>query len=128
MFADTSLYLSSRLDQNNSNCSQRNLKHTFTCQVQPLANELFEYPSPLLRFNPRRSSFPILVPSFAQRDLGVGEVNVRRDVIPVVVRSQDSQSLGILKTAFGVHGRYRVAGSRGVIRDSCGSVDKLTRR
>jgi len=47
--------------------------------------------------------------SFAQRDLGVGEVNVRRDVIPVVVRSQDGQALSILKTAFSVHGRYRVA-------------------
>ena len=55
--------------------------------------------------------FKFSVPSFAQRDLGVGEVNVRRDVIPVVVRSQDSQALGILKTAFSVHGRYRVAAS-----------------
>ena len=41
--------------------------------------------------------FDFSVLSFAQRDLGVGEVNVRRDVIPVVVRSQDSQALAILK-------------------------------
>ncbi|MCH2388642.1 MAG: hypothetical protein MK240_10585, partial [Opitutales bacterium] len=55
--------------------------------------------------------FQFSVPSFAQRDLGVGEVNVRRGVIPVVVRSQDSQALGILKSAFSAHGRYRVAAS-----------------
>lgn len=47
----------------------------------------------------------------AQRNIGVGEVNVQRDVVPVVVRSQDGEALKILRTAFSVHGRYRVANS-----------------
>jgi len=49
--------------------------------------------------------------AFAQRDIGVGEVNVQRDVVPVVTRSQDGEALKILKTAFSIHGRYRVANS-----------------
>lgn len=49
--------------------------------------------------------------AFAQRDIGVGEVNVQRDVVPVVTRSQDAEALKILKTAFSIHGRYRVANS-----------------
>jgi len=43
--------------------------------------------------------------AFAQRDIGVGEVNVQRDVVPVVTRSQDGEALKILKTAFSIHGR-----------------------
>ena len=47
----------------------------------------------------------------AQRDIGVGEVNVQRDVVPVVTRSQDGEALNILMTAFSIHGRYRVTNS-----------------
>ncbi len=47
--------------------------------------------------------------SHAQRNLGEGLVDVSRDVIPVLVRSQDSEAQAILRTAFSVHGRYRVA-------------------
>ncbi len=45
------------------------------------------------------------------RDLGVGIVDASREVVPVVVQSQDSETLGILKTAFNIHGRYRVVTS-----------------
>ena len=55
--------------------------------------------------------FTFVSTAFGQRDLGVYEVNVQRDVIPVVVRSQDGKALKILETAFSVHGRYQVAGS-----------------
>jgi len=44
--------------------------------------------------------------TLAQRDIGVGEVNVQRDIVPVVVRSVDGEALKILRTAFSVHGRY----------------------
>ncbi len=40
-----------------------------------------------------------------------GTVGVFKEVIPVVVRSQDANALNILKTAFSVHGKYRVATS-----------------
>lgn len=56
-------------------------------------------------------AFTLVSTAFGQRDLGEYEVNVQRDVIPVVVRSQDGEALRILETAFSIHGRYQVAGS-----------------
>ncbi|MCH6254972.1 hypothetical protein MLD52_00320 [Puniceicoccaceae bacterium K14] len=45
-----------------------------------------------------------------QRELGVVEVDVMRDTTSVVVRSSDSESLSLARTAFNVHGAYRVVG------------------
>ncbi len=70
-------------------------------------NKLTQY----LLFSVLAATFIGAFPStgFAQRSLGDGYVDVSRDVIPVLVRSQDSEALSILRTAFSVHGRYRVA-------------------
>lgn len=51
------------------------------------------------------------VPSFAQRDIGVGIKQAERETIPVVVRSRDASALNILKTAFSAHGKYRLVSS-----------------
>lgn len=47
----------------------------------------------------------------AQRDLDAIIVGVNRDTTSVVVRSNDSRVLALAKTAFNVHGAYRVVGS-----------------
>ncbi len=112
MFAVTSLYLSSRLDQKQFQLFSKK-PETYLYLLSPAFRRMNYLNIPARFFTSILAVvlFQFSVPGFAQRDLGVGEVNVRRDVIPVVVRSQDSQALGILKTAFSVHGRYRVAAS-----------------
>ena len=51
------------------------------------------------------------VPGFAQRGIGDAIVGANRDVIPVVVRSRDANAMNILRTAFSIHGKYKVVSS-----------------
>lgn len=53
----------------------------------------------------------LAIPSYGQRNIGDATVGAQRDVIPVVVRSRDATAMNILRTAFSIHGKYKVVSS-----------------